>query len=66
MVVFVASLDIRVYDCAGRLVRNLYSGTVVQPLNLTLTSSELPSGVLFIRLDAEGYSEVRKVVNVSE
>lgn len=59
-------LTIRMYDCAGRLVRQFYKGSVIHPLNITIASDDFPSGVLFIRLDSQDHSEVSKVVNLSK
>lgn len=59
-------LEITLYDCAGRFVKHLYKGPALQPLNIKVASDDFPSGVLFIRLDTQGHSEVSKVVNLSK
>ncbi|KPK69256.1 hypothetical protein AMJ87_10755, partial [candidate division WOR_3 bacterium SM23_60] len=57
-------LDIRMYDCTGRFVTHLYHGQALQPVHITMASDDVPSGVLFIKLDTENHSEVHKVVNL--
>jgi hypothetical protein len=57
-------LEIRMYDCAGRLVKQLYRGPALQPLDIAVATANVPSGVLFIRFDTQNHSEVSKVVNL--
>jgi len=56
-------VDIKIYDVLGRVVRHLFTGTVLSPMQMTLESKDFPVGILFLHGETEHGSEVTKVVN---
>jgi hypothetical protein len=60
------TVDLNVYDVTGRLVRNL-AGGCNPPLQagehqIEFDGSDLPSGIYFVRMEAGGISQTRKIV----
>jgi hypothetical protein len=60
-------VDLNIYDVTGRLVRRLAGGHTGPPLqagehSVVFDGSELASGINFVRMDAAGISQTRKMV----
>ena len=55
--------SIAVYDVAGQLVNSVFEGKLVQGnYDFTLTSDDLPKGILFVELWVNGMRETRKII----
>ncbi len=61
---FTEPISINAYDLSGKLLKKLHNGRVTSPLTVTLKSSDLPSGIVFIKATGERVSEVREIMNV--
>jgi len=58
-------MAINIYDVAGRLVENLFSGRSSAGINeFSINRGSLSSGVYFIKVETEGYTETQKVILV--
>jgi len=64
-------IELKIYDAAGRLVRNLYDAMPHAPSAMQVSwkgddnaGRKLPSGVYFVTLRTRNYSDVRKVLLV--
>jgi len=58
------SVSVRIFDVNGRLVNTLYKGSVITTMNLPLSISELPHGVLFIHMSGQDIHETVKTIHV--
>ena len=57
-------IEINAYDVSGRIIKKLYAGKVTIPLTLKLKKDDLPTGIVFLKVNSINISEVRKIVNV--
>jgi len=57
-------LDVSVYDGAGRFLRDLFSGTAENPVQLRARSADYPSAVLYVRVVSGNTCQVKKVINL--
>jgi hypothetical protein len=57
-------VSIRVYDAAGRLIRNLHESDTRTGLTRQLSSDDFPKGVMFIRALTQNRDEVLKIINL--
>jgi len=63
------SIELKIYDATGRMVKNLFRSTpdALRPTLLSWygddnSGKKLPQGVYFVRLNIEDYSEKKKVI----
>ena len=62
---YLSHVQLAVYDVRGRLVANLVNGVRSAGVQeLTFDATNLPSGMYFYRLQANGHSEVKKMMLV--
>ena len=58
-----ASVDLKVYDAAGRLVQTLYSGYLsAGKFSVDFNASSLSSGIYFYSLISDGFTESKKMI----
>jgi len=58
-----ANVSVGVYDVDGRLVRSLREGDAAPGrYEARFPSGALPAGIYFLRLDAPGFQDTKKVV----
>lgn len=57
-------VSINTYDVSGKLLKRLYNGKISASFNVMVKSSDLPSGVLFIKAAGNNVSDVREFVNI--
>jgi N-acetylmuramoyl-L-alanine amidase len=57
--------SIKIYDVSGRLVKNLFNGRSNVGMNeFYVKRGEISSGVYFVKVETDGYSETQKVILV--
>jgi hypothetical protein len=61
---FSEPLTINAFDLSGRKIKRIYNGKVTAPINLTVKSGDLPSGVVFFKVNGKSVSEVREIINL--
>jgi hypothetical protein len=57
-------ITINAYDISGRIIKRLYNGNVAAAYNLTVRSNDLPSGMVYLKVNGKSVSEVREFVNM--
>ena len=57
-------ITITLYDCSGRMLKELFSGHLLKPRRIQINGADLPQGVLFISARSSSLTEVHKVVNL--
>jgi len=56
-------VSIKLYDVTGRLVEKLFTGRTQAGMNeVAIMTSELANGIYFMKLDADKYSKVEKLI----
>ncbi len=53
--------EIIAFDASGRIVKKLYAGKSTAPVRVKLKNTDVPAGILFIRLQSENISEVGRM-----
>ena len=58
-------MSIRLYDINGNMIEELYNGNqVVGTYNLSWDADGYPSGVYFVKLDADEFTQTQKLMLV--
>jgi hypothetical protein len=56
-------VSIKLYDVTGRLLEKLFTGRTHAGMNeVAIMTSELANGIYFMKLDADKYSKVEKLI----
>ncbi|MBL4657777.1 MAG: T9SS type A sorting domain-containing protein [Flavobacteriales bacterium] len=57
-----SAVEISLFSLTGELLENLYNGQITNEFQFTYNTENLDKGIYFIRIEAEGYSKVQKLV----